>query len=1347
MEKKGQQSVRTDRSRSRYRNDNNSVREGEDGDTRGTERGRQGRTERGRQGRTERGRQGRTERGRLGGPVARSKAADDVDVAPLEEPMDEEPMDEEPKSEEPMDEEEIGAVTEKVEERGQVCDTSQEDGHQTLIALQEATNASKVSVVSHEIIDWLWKLNACCFVLYRQLEFTSQTTNMGDFFQGNLPCDETARLQGLFEVRTLPSLENIMRYNAKQLSTLNMLTAGDVRQKFAIPSYEGNPNGVLAVALYEAVSYLKQRLPKKPQTQRNQTDKDIRAEWSKIEAWETEIPKIFIASRKQKKDEGSPSLTHENTANEILKDFNAKIGTIGNDIEKLKWIFRVYGPFLNKGLSDISQAGELAKFYVLKYIEQKIYGKVPPPPLPQPTPQPSAHPSSIVLPGQMFWITTGGLPSLSAYSSDTIASALGVRIQNLFKGQFQSICPRKNERGNFMVVYIPYNYMSLMFLISHAETQLAEVLRHVSSTGVIDQITSSGLFDKLIKIKSDFVRDMTTAVRAGGASVRTVNFFHSDSLLFINLRQLVYNLYNFYKEKNNLRDNFFSENIFNVINFIRSNLTALTDDDTNLLIQYINDFYNLYMQISIAKPYTNILDSALQTIHSILLAFGSMIEELHTLMYSNVGATNVTINTLLENIWLHIQTRTIEIPSWTGILYSTISYYDNCLVFSKLTYTQLLDKFLEFSQMEIKCAILDVDKGHDQSAKRIGEIGYKFTEQAVKLQSELALRPTQDFSHDKNQKYLSKKLINKLHYCSVAISYDRTGNPILRVINSQEKDDSGIYTGEDFEQDFMFNQDEYISEPTRIVASINGIGSCENLGSIDYIKGKVPELVASKAALRNDFESYEAIIQYFSRVNTIELRFATSNFDAAAPSGCLYRNVGNQCLSYLPIKINGVDYIYIILTIDLNRTLHQNSLELTSYECREGVTAIDIFKIDDGDTELKNISYGISRGVPSKSEPRKYREAVVGIMNPILNNCYKKPDNMLKQILQGIPELTDLVDILDKLNAMRMKKDSVMSGWKTAQSDFPKECEIAFEAIVNKIQKYYGACKKETIRQPSVCMGNLKVLLENLYSCIFTGKGLPKATATRRQALTSDTYQQKQEQGDEEGKAAGKLWDMRYTDTQQLINDWRKQDVASDSAYLMDDTSHGTIPNYAPYAAARGIPSLESTKQIAYAAPSPYGVGQGFGATAATAINPEQGFGQGDNKLSRVISLNKPYFGSYEDPEDDVTTKIEKTYGLDYRKASYIYREAKKYYRVYGQNIESKSVNEQIEFVIDFIDKVYNRDHPGDKIYKITGGKRKTKKNKMHKNKVEKLNTKRRNKRIRKTKKRQIKRKRTTRRR
>jgi hypothetical protein len=1186
------------------------------------------------------------------------------------------------------------------------CIAFQNFGIEQLIPYEQSSQLLHDTSGTRDILgtrDTLEILNRCSNILTRQVFLSSQLSSRSAdtiITQEDLSCinpDETIRAQGLFDMGNLPSLENIATLPADQLSGYNMLTAGDVHQKFAIPSYEGNPNGVLAVALAEAVSYLHNNMnqPGKKQFSKKEiNDKTIR-----YSNWLVQINSIFGASRKQGKSEDNSS-SYTEIANNILTEFNEAIGTISDrDTDKFLWIFKVYGPFLNKGLSDISQAGELSKFYVLKYIQQKIARRVP------------VIPVQTNYPGERFWITTGGLPSLSAYSSDTIASALGVRIQNLFKGQFQSICPRKHEGGNFMVVYIPYNYMSLMYLISFDE--LTSIPAASFSTDIRDKIQKTNLFDNLKLIKTNFIESFTTAARAGGVDLSASASFNPQSLLFIRLRQLVYNIYEFYKTKEKLRDSFFSKNIFEVITFIYNKIqnNELEADDEVQLIEYINNFDGLYtkrLTFELGrsnKTGINPLSSCFSTIYTILLSFGSMIEELHTLMVSvnQDAGDDVSTNKLLDDIWLHIQPRAIELPSWTGILYSTISYYDNCLAFSTLSYEQLLNLFLELSKTEIKCAIQDIDKGHDQSAEEVEKIGEKFTK-AVKLgDPELALRPPPAHNHANNQKLFSKKLINTLHFCSVAISYDRIGNPILKVINSQRKDARNIYTGEDFMDDFMFDTDTYLPPPTTIVASISGIGSCENLGSIDYIKGKVPDLEQSKAALRNDFETYEAITKYFSKANIIELRFATTNFDAAAPSGCLYRNVGNQCLSYLPIRVGDKYYMYVILTTDLNHVKHQNSLELTSDTCVLSVTGVDIFEIDESDETLKNITLAISRDIPSKLEkPLLYKRKIEPMMKLLLEKCYKLPGNKLKKQMETIcgRRIVDVVDGLDRARQASLNSPTN----KAAEQRYTNGCIPAFEDIVDTIKTYYEKCKEEeknSREQGRItnCVQNLTEFLTILYSCLFD-KDLATTKSSIIPAVNPHTAAAAEGKGIDVGDPASILIGMKQ------------------GAYPtnLDDVS--TSAPYLPYSQMSQLDDYDD----------------------------EDDFENNKEQVLEIISEN--FMLTLPGKEPNSTTK----------NFSQIYDEAERYYsRRPGKQfpLSTKSIEEQAHHVARYIDQIYNIKNPddfkakykGSMFSESKGGKRKTKKNKIYKNKINKRKTKKMNKKIRKTKKRQLRRKRITRRR
>jgi hypothetical protein len=1186
--------------------------------------------------------------------------------------------------------------------------------------------------VTGDAVNTIGELNTCNEILERLVFLTRGLPSppVNNFVQQNLSCienqDETVRVQGLFDIEEIRDRRDIMDLRIDQLSKLNMLTGGDVNQKFAVPSGEGNPNGVLAVALYEAIAALKYYSKNLPQAK-----KPTKAD---IASWIGHVNGIFSASRKQgKSDDDSSSYTE--IADIILSVFNEAIGTI-SDTDKFVWLFKVYGPFLNKGLSDISQAGELAKFYVLKYIQERFR-----PAYPRLTPTSSP----IALTGEHFWETTMGLPSLSAYSSDTIASALGVRIQNLFKGQFQSICPRKHERGNFMVVYIPYNYMSLMYLIACNELPSTIQGVEIFSPGIRDKIQKTKLFDRLIEIKQNFMEVLTASVVIDGVNLITEGAF-DDDYFFISLRELVYDIYRVYKDKTRQKDNFFSENILSIIsNFIKPEYT-FTESEQKDLIYYINKFYTLYTQKSIielnqygTENKVRTLKSCFETIQSILLFFGSMIEELHTLI------SNPDINKLLQDIWLDIKIPTIELPTWTGILYSTISYYDNCLNFSQQTDGQLLNKFLDISKMEIKCAIQDVDKGHDQSAKQVGDLGEKFAREAVKLsQDELALRPSQYYGHANNQKVFSKKLINTLKYCSVALSYDIYGNPVLKVINSKQKDDSGNYTGTDYDSDFMFDTETAISDPTKIVASISGIGSAENLGSIDYLKGKVSVLVASKTVLVNDFQTYEDMVKYFLTANIIELRFATTNYDQAAPSGCLYRNVGNQCLSYLPININGKDYMYVISTIDLNHAKHKNSLELNSDACASRVAGADIFKIGEEDIELKNITVAISSKIPHSEEKRNYPKKIGDIMLALLNNCYKIPGNQLRQQIEAIFG-RKIVDMFDSLNGRRLQAEQPeVRGNGKAVSQFPKESVIAFEAIVDKIKEKYKECKNTNQDE---CLQFLKNFLTILYSCFFS-KNPPTTEQRRTGALGLKDMALPIERGAQTGQTGKML--LGLSNTPWLSSVTRGSTAAT---AINPELGFGVNPSY--------------QKQRAYAASSSSGFGQGFGATAATAINPEKGFGTIPQnsaleffaEAARIPTQGSKFYidktspshqQSIANPEyikrqNEVLRRManqypgENTYNLYSQALTYWLNQEKRI------NIFEEGVEDQMEAIESFY-----RSQRGGRNRKLMSQRYKNiNTRKLYKiYKRNKRNTKRKiNKRVRKTKKRHIKGKRITRRR
>ena len=881
--------------------------------------------------------------------------------------------------------------------------------------------------------------------------------------------DKTIRAQGLFNVSQIDSISE------GDNTILNLLTSQDPTYKFAIQAPEGNPNGVLAISLYEALKITDELMQSQKKTNQYKIDfpQNLR-----------NCKEIFEASR-------GLSAKEKEFANKVLSDAIMSINnSSSNNEDKLKMFTKVYGPLLNKGLSDISQAGELAKLYVLKYIQDKVVN--PPKLLDEFTSTfvsspDSTSPTSLeditrynIVNGLNFWETTRGLPSLAAFSSDTIASALGVRIQNLFKGQFQSIIPRKYGKGKFSVCYIPYKYVALMKLLELSDDMGLEP-------------TEKQIFTKISDIKIAFNASMTTYLQG----IIRIDFF--SQYFFNKIRNVVEKIYKYYKIQK-IDTDFFSHNIIDIINDKISKLQESNDLQKDKdLIYDIND--ELLIDIFFPMKSANIYDDdkitrrniveTLEKIKDILIMFGLMIFKLSEIMSS---PQDVDVLTKMANRW--VESTQFNLKSWTGILYSTISYYENCKYFAGLNESELFDKYLEISTTEESCAEQDVDYGHDQTAETVYTLG---TAVANLFNKREDFRP--DIKSESKEEPFSKSLIDNLKYFSVAQSYSNTdGEPILIIKKTSNP-----------KNDFMFDTTTSVPPASKIVNNIRSIGNAEALFSVDFTLGE-PYIYVTKAALgtisQSDNVTLEDFQDYFEGENLIEIMTPATNFDAAAPSGCLYKNTGKMTVSYRQIIIGEETYIYVLLTLDLDPN-SQNNVNFNLSQCQGGYCPVNLFSPNrklrsDDITELMiKFSRNISNlGINDEK----------ALFIKLLKECYIGRDGALKQFIENNSTnklVTTIKPIIDTLVANINESGN---SFKKMSTEFRDTKFIpAFKSILTNIGAYYN---------PTELSGEEKELIKDLIQIIYACLGLKTLSVTKK---PQDLNQQQRMAGQQISSAADTL--------------------------------------------------------------------------------------------------------------------------------------------------------------------------------------------------------------------------------
>ena len=529
------------------------------------------------------------------------------------------------------------------------------------------------------------------------------------------------------------------------------------------------------------------------------------------------------------------------------------------------------------------------------------------------------------------------------------------------------------------------------------------------------------------------------------------------------------------------------------------------------------------------------IDQALHYMKEVLLIFGDMIVRLNDFVSNN----EITLNGLT------LRTGITEMPSWTGILYSTVSYFANCQYFNSLSEQELVELYLDISTTEESCAEQDVDYGHDQhSYEKVQEMGKYVAADWFNKSSESSMRQIPgpirgEFTDITDEKIFSKNLIDNLRYYSVAQSYNRHNKkPVLLVNKTTVPDD-----------DFMFNLSHVIPPADTIVNNIRPIGNAETWGSIDYTVGD-PFINMTKAGIANEFASYHEFLEYFNKENIIEIRTPTTNFDAAAPSGCLYRNVEKMCVSYRKFtpthntdSTGDNSYIYVILTVDLDER-RTNTLTLDMSECLSIYEPFNLFGSFPGSDMIIELMKNFSK--PFDIIESKRERLVSNSMQQLISKCYNIPSSDLIAILVKyiqydlISKIVGILDIIKSYNTELNQKGKQ----KMKDTKFKELVVPLFNEIISDIGQYYlSNCLERTCsKEIQDIIGNLLTIF---YRCMFHGEDIETIKAQHETLSETEMGQSSEEAAIQSGEAVHTLRTLANTKPQDIEKDLADTDFGS----------------------------------------------------------------------------------------------------------------------------------------------------------------------------------------------------------
>ena len=387
----------------------------------------------------------------------------------------------------------------------------------------------------------------------------------------------------------------------------------------------------------------------------------------------------------------------------------------------------------------------------------------------------------------------------------------------------------------------------------------------------------------------------------------------------------------------------------------------------------------------------SIIDKVITNIETALKCFGNYFKSVKEYMDRNRGRLRDEIRKAHHPSSLHEPT----FPEWTTMIYSSVAYYDNCFDLYKVHPDPyyIIQKYINVSTIEEMCAELDVDYGHDfkhfNEIQYIGNIVSKVlqkddiklrtimqgiksdtsTEEADATQNNSAeeapapapapaleltemlpqaskrKRPTKQIVENANEdededpkaqkaaklirydeKQFSKNLLINLGYMSAAEYYGKN-----------EEDEMRLSFTFNPAEDEMFKLDNPAGRSLSNKSSWRAIGQEDTWISIDYVRGKPWNYQTKVVLSSNGFDDIEEFKQYI-KLNDIgtEIRTVATAADLAAPSGCLYKNVGkiSESHKFFTVKQDQTTdrYIFIIVTYNLNPDA-KNTLELTDENC------------------------------------------------------------------------------------------------------------------------------------------------------------------------------------------------------------------------------------------------------------------------------------------------------------------------------------------------------------------------------------------------------------------------------
>lgn len=697
--------------------------------------------------------------------------------------------------------------------------------------------------------------------------------------------DQTVRMQTLEEIGILDESTGTIT-SVKNSPNLLKIQDKPIKSTIAFQQEDNNPNGVLSVALTKALDYLVSNTKERfVLIAKVSPEVSMRVELPKCRQT---IEEIKNASRGAKSKEDK-DLTFKVFSNSLLKAFYEKVINGGiNSEEKMKTIIGVYGSFLNKGLSDTAQGGELIKVWLLKFMEKFKNG----------------HELAVrKKPGFKYWDTTCGIPYLKLLSSDKIASALYIRLINLFKGGMISIQPYKSGGAESSTFYLPKKYVGLIIAMT--------------TEGSIPSQIFLNFYEKCI-----------------GGFINHLNISGGDEQfknLILKINEIIQCLYGLIQDSDYM-------NIYDIIRVLEDNKAKIIDYIINgnlsrlpqtmkqnikcidLLFKANGGLYTNFLAENIHPE--DMFNYRIKYLKDILDCFGIFIQQLSDYVIGNEA--------VLEGLFDGMQDEYFA-PQAFSMIAETVGYYDNCMFLRSLSPKQCLQKYFEVCREEVVCAFADVNYGHDQDIDHpvLQKLGEKFMEILCKEDANPRNPPAlPEFMRYINRTYQGDKKYNVNEHEISKIILDE--NRFVSICQLGLKDQPALIAFKKTDD----SKEDFINEHTYVTQFENKFGSGAVCGRIwvaaDFVQGR-PLEIRSKVDFRNGlFTEFDSALYFIANPREQEIRTPSTFADLAAPPGCAFASVGNMAISCITFVFKGSQYIYEISTFDLggNKTKNTNDFEI-----------------------------------------------------------------------------------------------------------------------------------------------------------------------------------------------------------------------------------------------------------------------------------------------------------------------------------------------------------------------------------------------------------------------------------